>query len=223
MDLQLGDWSSVLKEELKALYFLELLQNLKKERKLYTVFPKEEDVFKAFLSVPFAKVKVVLLGQDPYHGEGQAMGLSFSVPKNCKIPPSLKNISKELHRDLQVPLFMHGDLQTWAKQGVLLLNTILTVREGSAKSHEQMGWERFTDRVVQEIANKTEPVVFLLLGKKAEEKIQIIKSKADLHIFITAAHPSPFSAKKFIGSGVFSKVNEALQQINQTPIDWNIG
>ena len=222
MDIELGDWQQVLAEEIKKQYFLDLLKFLKEERKNTIIFPKEEDIFQAFLHTPYSKVKVVIMGQDPYHGDGEAHGLSFSVKKGLKIPPSLKNIQKELQRDLQIPPFDHGCLIEWANQGVLLLNAVLTVEKDRPNSHKDIGWERFTDAVIEKILEKKEPCVFLLLGKKAQEKLEKISFDLSHHIFLKAAHPSPFSARLFHGSSVFSKINSFLLQQNQSPIDWRI-
>ena len=222
MNITLGSWKNILKEEIKKQYFLDLLEFLKSSRKNNIIFPQEEDVFQAFLHTPYLKVKVVIMGQDPYHGCGEAHGLSFSVKKGVKIPPSLKNIQKELQRDLKIPPFEHGCLVNWARQGVLLLNSVLTVEKDLPNSHKNIGWERFTDAVIEKILEKKDPCIFLLLGKKAQEKLKNLQGKESNHIFLKAAHPSPFSARLFHGSSVFSKINSFLLQHNQSPIDWSI-
>jgi uracil-DNA glycosylase len=188
------------------------------------VYPPFELVFNAFCQTPFHETKVVIIGQDPYHGPGQAHGLSFSVPKGVPLPPSLQNIFKELKEDLQVPTPSHGCLIDWAKQGVLLLNATLTVRADAPKSHHGRGWETFTDRIVQLICERGDPVVFLLWGKSALDKFQHIdSSKTNQHLVLTAPHPSPLSAHSgFLGCRHFSKVNEFLKNIGKTPIDWRI-
>ncbi len=188
------------------------------------VYPPFEQVFNAFCQTPFDEVKVVIIGQDPYHGPGQAHGLSFSVPKGIPLPPSLQNIFKELKEDLSVPSPPHGCLIEWARQGVLLLNATLTVRADQPRSHHGHGWELFTDRVVQILCERKEPMVFLLWGKSALEKFQHIPSSQDSpHLVLTAAHPSPLSAHAgFFGCRHFSKANEFLKSKGCTPIDWKI-
>ncbi len=222
MDLQIATWQTFFEEEFEKPYFLQLKKWIEMERSTHQVFPSEDVVFDAFYKTPYDRVKVVIVGQDPYHGLGQAHGLSFSVPKLCKVPPSLKNISKELNRDLDIPLFAHGNLDSWAAQGVFLLNSILTVRKNEPKSHENKGWEIFTDQVLKFLILRQDPVIFLLMGKKAQEKIKIIKESQSNHFFFETAHPSPYSAHLFIGCGVFSKINNTLKQIGKTPIDWRV-
>ena len=214
-------WKAVLSDEFNKDYFLKLKQFLLDEKKRPAIYPNGKDIFNAFNYTPFAKVKVVILGQDPYHGNGQAHGLSFSVPKGIKPPPSLKNIFKELHGDLNFEIPNHGDLTTWAQQGVLLLNATLTVRAKQAASHQKKGWEQFTNRVIKEISDKKEGVVFLLWGRFAQDKKVLIDSTR--HHILTAPHPSPFSAHSgFFGCKHFSKTNYLLSQQNQDSINWQI-
>ena len=216
-------WLSVLENEFEKDYMISLKSFLKDEKeKGAIVYPKNADIFNALNTTPFDQVKVVILGQDPYHGTGQAHGLSFSVQKGVAIPPSLKNIYKELETDIdgfQTP--GHGNLTHWAKQGVLLLNATLTVRASEAGSHQNRGWEIFTDEIIRAISEKSKHVVFLLWGKYAQQKAALIDQKK--HYVLTAAHPSPFSAYNgFFGSKHFSKANQLLVQNNLTPIDWKL-
>jgi uracil-DNA glycosylase len=216
-------WLKVLEQEFDKDYMMQLRQFLKNEKQAgYKVFPKGADIFNAFNTTPFDKVKVVILGQDPYHGENQAHGLSFSVQKGITIPPSLRNIYKELSTD--VPGFVtpgHGDLTEWAKQGVLLLNASLTVREGQPGSHQKMGWEQFTDNVIKTISDQKEGMVFILWGAFAQAKADLIDQKK--HFIIRSPHPSPFSADRgFFGSKPFSKTNEILLKAGKKPVDWQI-
>lgn len=222
MEKNLGDWDVVLQREFSEPYFHTLKKFLEQERKQHSVFPSESQVFEAFRLTPFSKTKIVLIGQDPYHGFGQAHGLSFSVKKGIDLPPSLKNIEKELKRDLKIPPFQHGCLEEWAKQGVLLLNAVLTVREKEPNSHQKKGWEQFTNAVIEKIIEKDSPVIFLLLGKKAQEKVSLIKNRQTKHLFFEAAHPSPFSAHLFLGCGIFSNVNKVLESLGEQPIDWRV-
>lgn len=216
-------WKKVLKEEFDKDYMKELLSYLQKElEEGQTVYPAKPLIFNSFKHTPFNKVKVVILGQDPYHGANQAHGLSFSVQKGVPIPPSLKNIYKELQsefKDFQYP--GHGDLTLWADQGVLLLNTTLTVEATKAGSHQKKGWEIFTDRVIQVLSDKKSGIIFLLWGKHAQAKAGLIDQQK--HYVLTAAHPSPFSAHNgFFGCGHFAKTNEILVKNGQSPIDWQI-
>ena len=214
-------WKIVLKDELQKEYFAELKTFLTAEKKIYSIYPKGGDTFSAFNLCSFNSTKVVVIGQDPYHGSGQAHGLSFSVPKGIKPPPSLKNIFKELHTDLNFEIPNHGDLTSWAQQGVLLLNATLTVRAKQAASHQKKGWEQFTNRVIKEISDKKEGVVFLLWGRFAQDKEVLIDSTR--HHILTAPHPSPFSAHSgFFGCKHFSKTNYLLSQQNQDSINWQI-
>ncbi len=212
-------WNEILSEEMKKDYYQELLAFVQKRREEVRVFPEEKNVFRALELTPFESVKVVILGQDPYHGFGQAHGLSFSVQKGISLPPSLKNIYKELQEDIGGGLPTEGDLSHWAKQGVLLLNTVLTVEEGNANSHKGMGWERLTNRLIESLNELNHPVIFILWGKPAQDKEKLITNPS--HVILKAPHPSPLSAYRgFFGSKPFSKVNEMLIQQEQTPIRW---
>lgn len=186
-----------------------------------TIYPSKKDYFNAFIQTPFEQVKVVIIGQDPYHGPNQAHGLSFSVPKGVKIPPSLLNIYKELESSLKLKRPSHGDLSAWAKQGVLLLNSVLTVENGQAGSHRAQGWERFTDQVIHRLSAKKQKLVFLLWGNYARQKGQIIDRQK--HLILEAPHPSPLSARRgFIGCQHFQLTNDYLKKNNQTPINWHL-
>lgn len=216
-------WLNVLEGEFEKPYMKNLKSFLLEEKqKGFTVYPKNADIFNAFNHTPFDKVKVVILGQDPYHGQGQAHGLSFSVQKGIAVPPSLKNMYKELAEefpDYQIP--NHGDLTAWADQGVLLLNATLTVRAHEAGSHQNKGWETFTDHVISVLSEKRSGLVFLLWGRYAQQKESLIDTKK--HFVLKAAHPSPFSAYNgFFGSRHFAKANEILQKEGLDPIDWQI-
>jgi len=215
-----GQWSEVLSSEFKAPYMRELdlfLEGEARHKKL--IYPPKPLWFSAFNQTPFEQVKVVILGQDPYHGAGQAHGLSFSVPEGAKIPPSLKNIYKELQRDLRIEIPLSGCLEAWAKQGVLLLNATLTVEQASAGSHQKRGWERFTDRAIARLNEQRSGLVFMLWGSYAQNKGQIIDEAK--HCVLTAPHPSPLSAHRgFIGCGHFSAANAYLEKRKQAPIDW---
>lgn len=218
-------WHKVLEEELQKPYLLELAAFLERERAAgQEIYPPKDLIFNAFRQTPFEKVKVVIMGQDPYHGAGQAHGLCFSVPKGITPPPSLKNIFKELNEDLKIPEPNHGCLLSWTKQGVLLLNAILTVRKGEPLSHKGKGWERFTDVVLYRLAERKEPVIFLLWGRSAQEKCEHILPllKGGQHVILKAAHPSPFSVQGFFGCKHFSKTNHLLKERNQSPIDWQV-
>jgi uracil-DNA glycosylase len=213
-------WKEVLKAEFDKPYFTELTAFVKEEYKTATVYPHPKNLFRAFELTPFDKVKVVILGQDPYHGAGQAHGLSFSVVEGVRNPPSLQNIFKELEDDIgEKPRIETGDLSRWAEQGVLLLNATLTVRAASAGSHQNKGWEEFTDAVIQALSEKRENLVFILWGNYARTKgAHIDRTK---HFVIESPHPSPFSAYNgFFGSKPFSKTNEYLTEHNETPINW---
>ncbi len=215
-----NDWDGILSPLFSSQNYLSIRNFLKHEYANYTVYPNMYDIFNCFKLTPYGSVKVVILGQDPYHEVGQAQGVSFSVPKGFKLPPSLKNIYKELNSDLNVPISSNGDLTKWAKQGVLLLNTVLTVREGQPNSHKKCGWELFTDEVIKLISQKNSPVVFILWGANARAKKQLISSK---HHIIESAHPSPLSAHNgFFGSKPFSKTNEFLIKDGLLPIDWDL-
>jgi len=191
------------------------------ERRQYNIFPPKEDMFRAFIETPFENVKAVILGQDPYHGRGQAHGLAFSVRKGVPIPPSLQNIFLELQNDLGIEPPHHGDLTQWANRGVLLLNTVLTVREGQANSHRGKGWELFTDEVIRTISREKSGVVFILWGRPAGEKRNLIDNSK--HLILQAPHPSPLSAfRGFFGSAPFSKTNRYLESVGKTPINWKM-
>ncbi|OLP66886.1 Uracil-DNA glycosylase [Bacillus pumilus] len=212
-------WWAVMKSEFEQPYYQELREWLNEEYHAHTVFPKLDDIYRALHLTSYEKVKVVILGQDPYHGPGQAHGLSFSVQPGVKQPPSLKNIFKELHDDLGCPVPNHGSLVSWAEQGVLLLNTVLTVRKGEANSHKGKGWERVTDRVIDVLNERDQPVVFVLWGRHAQNKKDRIDQNK--HYIIESPHPSPFSARNgFFGSRPFSKVNTHLTQMGLEEINW---
>ena len=212
-------WKQVLHLEFEKTYFKKLQNFIKFEYSSFKCFPKEEDIFAAFNFCSFDDLKVVIIGQDPYHGNGQANGLCFSVHDKIKHPPSLKNIFKEIEADLEVPYPVSGDLSRWAKQGVLLLNATLTVREGEAGTHQKQGWEQFTDAVIQKISNNKEDVVFLLWGKFAENKGSIIDTKK--HTVLKAPHPSPLGAwRGWFNSKHFSKTNTFLKTRNKKIIQW---
>ena len=212
-------WNEILAEEMQKDYYQELQAFVQKRRAEVRVFPEEKNVFNALELTPFESVKVVILGQDPYHGFGQAHGLSFSVQKGIPLPPSLRNIYKELQEDIGGELPTEGDLSHWAKQGVLLLNTVLTVEEGNANSHKGMGWERLTNRLIESLNELKHPVIFILWGKPAQDKEKLITNSN--HVILKDPHPSPLSAYRgFFGSKPFSKVNDILIQQGQTPIRW---
>jgi uracil-DNA glycosylase len=214
-------WYEPLAQEFQAPYFAELRTFLLAQRATFTVFPKAKHIFAAFNGTPFGAVRVVILGQDPYHGPGQAHGLSFSVPPGIAPPPSLQNMFAELERDLGLTRPSHGDLSSWARQGVLLLNATLTVRSGEAGSHQGKGWERFTDAVIRAISEHHHGVIFLLWGRYAQQKATLID--AEKHYILQAPHPSPLSAHRgFIGCGHFSKVNELLVAQGKVAIDWSL-
>lgn len=213
-------WKEFLSKEFEKEYFKKLSEFTLQERKSYNVYPPHEDVLQAF-EVPFDKVKVVILGQDPYHGPGQAHGLCFSVRPGIEPPPSLKNILKELKSDLGIESPNHGCLYSWVKQGVFLLNTVLTVREGQPGSHQGYGWEIFTNEVIQKLNSRENPVIFILWGKYAQAKKLIIDDME--HVVLSSAHPSPLSAwSGFFGSRPFSKTNSCLEKLGNTSIDWSI-
>lgn len=216
-------WKKEVGEEFNKSYFVELVTFLKTERTIgKKIFPSGSLIFNAFELTPFEDIKVVIIGQDPYHGLGQAHGLSFSVPYGIKLPPSLLNIYKELQNDVGIPInVQNGNLTKWAQQGVLLLNAALTVREGEPFSHAKYGWAEFTNAVIKKISDQKENVIFLLWGKFAQEKENLIDTEK--HYLLKAAHPSPFSADKgFFGCRHFSKTNEMLIKMGKSPIDWKI-
>lgn len=213
-----NDWDNILKEEYQKEYFLKIKDTVRKEYNTKTIYPKAKDVFYAFRMTPYKNTKVVILGQDPYHGEGEANGLCFSVNKGIKMPPSLKNIFKELYDDLKIER-TNTDLSDWAKEGVLLLNSVLTVEKDKPASHKFIGWEEFTDAVISKVNEKEEPVVFILWGNFAKSKIPLITNKR--HLILSSSHPSPFSVNYgFFGSKPFSKTNEFLKKNNQKEVSW---
>ena len=214
-------WSDRLREAFISSAFNDLRTFLVKERQQYTIHPSERDIFRAFQLTPFDKVKMVILGQDPYHGQGQANGLCFSVPRGVPPPPSLKNMFAELQRDLGVTRSTHGDLSAWASQGVLLLNATLTVRAEQAGSHQGRGWEPFTDAAIRALSEDRSGLVFMLWGRHAQQKATLIDPQK--HHVLTAPHPSPLSAHRgFIGCGHFRSANDLLSAQGLTPIDWSL-
>ncbi|MCR6112418.1 uracil-DNA glycosylase [Bacillus sp. A301a_S52] len=216
-----NDWKDQVGDEFKKSYYLKLREFLKKEYSERTVYPSMYDIFNALHATPYEETKVVIIGQDPYHGSGQAHGLSFSVQPGVKVPPSLQNIYKELHADLGCPIPQHGYLQSWAEQGVLLLNNVLTVRESTPQSHQGQGWEVFTGEVIKALNKRERPVVFILWGKHAQLKGELVTN--DHHVMITSPHPSPFSAHRgFFGSKPFSRTNDFLSRIGEKTIKWEL-
>lgn len=216
-----GDWLEALQGEFKKEYYRKLFQKVGEEYKTHTIFPPANDIFNAFHYAPLKDVKVVILGQDPYHGEGQAHGLCFSVKPGVEIPPSLENIYKELHDDLGCKVPNHGCLVKWAEQGVLLLNTVLTVRAHQANSHRGIGWEEFTDAAIRALNSEERPIVFILWGRPAQLKKSMLNNPK--HLILEAPHPSPLSAYRgFFGSKPFSQTNAFLEAHGETPIDWQI-
>lgn len=216
-----GEWRAVLQEEASKEYYKRLMEFLDHEYASAIVYPEKKAVFSALEATGFDDVKVVIIGQDPYHGKEQAHGMSFSVQKGMKVPPSLKNIYKELQEDLGIEPVQHGFLMEWAQQGVLLLNTVLTVREGQANSHKGKGWEHFTDKIIQTLNGREKPVIFILWGNHAEQKENMITNTQ--HAIIKSPHPSPFSAHKgFFGSRPFSRVNDILKENGEGTIDWRL-
>jgi len=214
-------WKALLLEEFNQPYFIALKQFLVQEKKTNVIYPPGNKIFSAFNRTSFDQVKVVILGQDPYHGKGQAHGLCFSVPPGITAPPSLLNIFKELNNDLDIPNPPHGNLESWADQGVLLLNATLTVRANQAGSHQNKGWENFTDAVIKKISENREGLVFLLWGRYAQAKEQLVNDEK--HHILKAAHPSPFSAHSgFFGCRHFSRANEILEEQGITPINWSL-
>lgn len=218
-----NDWDDVLREEFSKGYYLNLRQFLKKEYSQGTVYPPMNDIFNAFRYTPYQDVKVVILGQDPYHEPGQAHGLAFSVQPGIPEPPSLQNIFKELHEDIgfEIPPKGNGCLVPWAKSGVLLLNTALTVRAHQANSHRGKGWEQLTDRVIELLNEREKPIVFILWGSNAKSKVPLITGKQ--HLIITSVHPSPLSAYRgFFGGKYFSRANAFLEEHGEAPVDWTL-
>ena len=216
-----NSWKEVLQDEFKKDYFKTiksfLVREIKSGKKIY---PRGKLIFNAFDSTPFEKVKVVILGQDPYHNPGEAMGLCFSVPKGVRVPPSLKNIYKEIENDLHIPSPQHGDLSSWADQGVFLLNAMLTVEKNKAGSHRKIGWQQFTDAVIQKLSDERDGLVFLLWGNFAKSKRILIDNQR--HLILQSVHPSPLAGKKFFNNHHFSQANSYLKKGGETPIDWAI-
>ena len=216
-----GEWAQALKGEFQKTYYKNLFERVGVEYSKYKVFPVGDDIFNAFHLTPLDKVKVVILGQDPYHNDGQAHGLCFSVKPNVEIPPSLVNIYQELHDDVGCEIPRHGYLDKWATQGVLLLNTVLTVRAHQANSHHGIGWEEFTDAAIRVLDAQNQPMVFILWGRPAQQKESMITNPN--HLVLKAPHPSPLSAYRgFFGSKPFSQTNEFLKAHGSIPIDWQI-
>ena len=216
-----NSWDSILADEFNKDYYLKLREFLKEEYRTQTVYPDMHDIFNAFKYTDYNDVKVVILGQDPYHEPMQAQGLSFSVPKGVRIPPSLVNIYRELNDDLGVPVPSHGCLREWASEGVLLLNAVLTVRKGNAGSHAGKGWEILTDRVIELLNEREKPMVFILWGAYAQKKAALINERR--HCVIKSVHPSPLSAYRgFFGGRYFSRTNGFLEIVGQEPVDWTI-
>ncbi|MFS1516968.1 uracil-DNA glycosylase [Bacillus sp. SCS-151] len=216
-----NDWSQLLEEEFNKTYYKKLRQTLKHEYNTETIYPDMYSIFNALHHTPYHKVKVVIIGQDPYHGPNQAHGLSFSVQPGIPVPPSLKNIYKELQNDIGCTIPNHGYLLKWTEEGVLLLNTTLTVRKGQPSSHRGLGWELFTDKIIEVLNEREKPVIFILWGRHAQEKQKLVSNSH--HFIIESPHPSPFSANRgFFGSNPFSKANSYLRQIDSEEIDWQI-
>lgn len=216
-----NSWDQVLKDEYQKDYFKKIVMFINKEYHEKTVFPPKDNILRAFKLTDYDNVKVVILGQDPYHGINEANGLAFSVSKGVRLPPSLQNIYKELYNDLGITISTNGDLEKWAKEGVLLLNSVFTVEKDKPASHKNIGWEQFSDEVIKKVNDKTTPVVFILWGNFAKSKAKYITNP--IHLVITSPHPSPFSAYSgFFGSKPFSKTNEFLRKNNIKEIDWKI-
>lgn len=216
-----NDWQDVIGDQIKQPYFQELYAFLEQEYNTYTVYPNRKDVMNAFHTTSFQDVKVVILGQDPYHGPNQAHGMSFSVQPGVPHPPSLRNMLQELQDDVGCPVPKDGYLMHWAKQGVLLLNTVLTVRAGEANSHKGKGWEQFTDVVFEKLAARKDPIIFVLWGRPAQQKAKIIEKSGIQHVLLQAPHPSPLSAYRgFFGSKPYSKINRQLEEWGKEPIHW---
>ncbi|GGR13917.1 uracil-DNA glycosylase [Deinococcus ruber] len=214
------DWQAALSSVINTSEFRELLAFVEQQRSQGPVYPAPEDMFTALRLTPLSEVKVVILGQDPYHGVGQAHGLSFSVRPGVALPPSLRNIYKELTTDVGFKAPKHGDLRSWARQGVLLLNAVLTVRQGEPNSHAGRGWEAFTDAVIRAVSAQPQPVVFILWGAYARKKAKLIATPP--HVILESAHPSPLSVTKFLGTRPFSQANAALERAGRGPVDWQL-
>ena len=216
-----NEWDELLKGEFEKEYYLKLREFLKREYFTYQIYPNMYDIFNALKYTSYSDVKAVIIGQDPYHGPGQAHGLCFSVQKGVAIPPSLQNMYKELYSDLGITPANHGYLKKWADNGVLMMNAVLTVRGGQANSHRNMGWEIFTDKVIELLNNREQPIVFILWGNNAKQKMKLITNPK--HLILQAEHPSPLSAfNGFFGCKHFSKTNDFLISQGMTPIDWKI-
>lgn len=216
-----NDWDEILKGEFEKEYYQRLRAFLKEEYQTQVIYPPMNDIFNSLKTTAYSDIKIVILGQDPYHEPNQAHGLSFSVKKGVVPPPSLKNIYKEINSELGIPVPNHGELTKWAEQGVLLLNTVLTVRQGQANSHKNKGWEIFTDAVIRKINEREKPAVFLLWGGNAKQKTALITNPH--HKILTSVHPSPLSAYGgFFGCGHFKSANEFLESIGETPVDWSL-
>ncbi len=216
-----NDWDLALKEEFEKEYFQKIMEFIDEEYNTKTVYPPYDEIFNAFKLTPLSNVKVVVLGQDPYHEEGQAHGLAFSTPEGRPIPRSLKNIFKEINAEYGYPIPQSGCLESWANQGVFLLNTVLTVEDGNANSHSKCGWQTFTDNVIGILNNQNQPIVFLLWGKQAEKKKELITNPN--HLVLITSHPSPFSARRgFLGCGHFKLANEYLAKNNIDEINWRL-
>ena len=216
-----NEWDVLLKEEVQKEYYLKLREFLKQEYRTQRIYPDMHDIFNALKYASYSQVRAVILGQDPYHRPGQAHGLSFSVRKGVTVPPSLRNVYKEILADTGIDnMKQHGELTCWAKQGVLLLNTVLTVREGKPNSHKGMGWENFTDEIIRLLNLREDPIVFLLWGKNAQAKKELITNPN--HLILEAVHPSPQAGDRFLGCRHFSKTNQFLQEKGFAPIDWRV-
>lgn len=216
-----NSWDEILKDEYQKDYFKNIAMFINKEYREKTIFPPKSNILRAFKLTDYDNVKVVILGQDPYHGINEANGLAFSVSKGVRLPPSLQNIYKELYNDLGITVSTNGDLEKWAREGVLLLNSVFTVEKDKPASHKNIGWEQFSDEVIKKVNEKTTPVVFILWGSFAKSKAKYITNP--IHLVITSPHPSPFSAYSgFFGSKPFSRTNEFLRKNNMKEIDWKI-
>ncbi|HMQ48776.1 MAG TPA: uracil-DNA glycosylase [Saprospiraceae bacterium] len=216
-----ASWKIALQDTFEQDWFQNLAQFLRQEKSQgKTIYPPGSLIFNAFHATPFQEVKIVILGQDPYHNPGEAMGLSFSVPKGVRIPPSLQNVYQELHTDVGIPIPKHGDLSAWAKQGVFLLNAMLTVEKNKPGSHQKIGWQLFTDAVIRKLSEERSGLVFMLWGNFARKKRDLIQP--DKHLILEAAHPSPLAGGAFKGCRHFSKANAYLTQQGKSPVDWNL-
>ncbi len=216
-----NEWDDVLEDEFQKDYFKDIMEFVNSEYESKTIYPPYDEIFNAFRMTPLSNVKVVILGQDPYHEAGQAHGLAFSTPEGRPIPRSLKNIFKEINAEYNYPIPESGCLEKWARQGVFLLNTVLTVEDGNANSHSKCGWQTFTDNVIKILNEQQQPIVYLLWGKQAEKKSELITNPK--HLVLITSHPSPFSARRgFLGCDHFIKANEFLKKCNKKEIDWRL-